>query len=123
MLGPHFQIEMARLRGAELEERARRLRASRKDPQPLPVGEAVTMRVGALTDSRELEQIAVAAAGRSPIEPVLIGELAGRPVAAVSLINGAVVAECQDAAKDVVALLRLRALQLRRRQARAGSHG
>jgi hypothetical protein len=76
------------------------------------------MRIGPLTDSAELASIAKLAPGRSLLAPFLIGEVAGRPVAALSLMDGAIIAERQDAG-DVVALLRLRALQLRRRHARA----
>jgi hypothetical protein len=119
MLSAHFHIEMARLRHAELEQRARRYRAWRKEPPPLPAADSVTMRIGTLADGTELEQISRVTPGRSPLAPLLIGEVAGRPVAALSLINGAIVAERKDAADDVVALLRLRALQLHRRQARA----
>jgi hypothetical protein len=119
MVSAHYHIEMARLRRAELEQRARRYRSSRKDPPPLPPAQPVTMRIGTLPDSAGLEQIARGKLGRSPLPPLLIGELAGRPVAALSLTTGAIVAERQDAAGDVVALLRLRALQLRRGDSRA----
>ena len=119
MLSAHYHIEMTRLRSAELEQRARRYRASRKEPPPLPAAPPVTMRIGTLSDSAGLEQVAKRRLGRSPLAPLLIGELAGRPVAALSLTTGAIVAERQDAADDVVALLRLRALQLRRGDSRA----
>jgi hypothetical protein len=112
MLSAHYHIEMARLRRSELEQSARRYR--RREPPPLPAAQPVTMRIGTLSDGAALEQMAKRKLGRSPLAPLLIGELAGRPVAAVSLMNGAIVAERQDAAEDVVALLRLRALQLRR---------
>ena len=117
MLSAHYHLEMARLRSAELEQRARRHRA--KELPPLSAPEPVTMRVGTLPDSAGLEPRATRKLRRLPLAPLLIGELAGRPVAALSLINGAIVAERQGAADDVVALLRLRALQLRRGR----SHG
>ena len=120
MLSAHYHIEMARLRHAELEQSARRRRASRREPLPLPAAQPVTMRIGTLPDGAALEQMAKRKLRRPPLAPLLIGELAGRPVAAVSLMNGAIVAERQDAAEDVVALLRLRALQLRRGHSRAG---
>jgi hypothetical protein len=120
MLSAHYHIEMARLRRSELEQSARRYRASRREPPPLPAAQPVTMRIGTLPDGAALEQMAKRKLRRSPLAPLLIGELAGRPVAAVSLMNGAIVAERQDGAEDVVALLRLRALQLRRGHSRAG---
>jgi hypothetical protein len=119
MLSAHYHIEMARLRRSELEQRARRYRASGKEPPALPAVPPVTMRIGALPDGAGLEQMAKRKLRRSPLAPLLIGELAGRPVAAVSLMNGAIVAERHDAAEDVVALLRLRAIQLRREHSRA----
>jgi hypothetical protein len=120
MLSAHHQIEMARLRRSELERSARRSRTARSEPPPLPAAEPVTMRIGTLPDGAALEQMANRKPRQPPLAPLLIGELGGRPVAAVSLTNGAIVAERQDAAEDVVALLRLRALQLRRRHSRAG---
>jgi hypothetical protein len=121
MLMAHYHIEMLRLRRSELEQSARRYRASRREPTPLPAAQPVTMRIGTLPDGAALEQVAKRKLRRSPLAPpLLIGELAGRPVAAVSLINGAIAAERQYAAEDVVALLRLRALQLRRGHSRAG---
>ena len=48
-----------------------------------------------------------------PADPLLIGERAGRPIAALSLADGTVVADPFVASADVVALLRLRARQLR----------
>ena len=72
-----------------------------------------------VADMAGLEQIAKRKLRRSLLAPLLIGELAGRPVAALSLTTGAIVAERQNAADDVVALLRLRALQLHRGDSRA----
>jgi hypothetical protein len=120
VLSAHYNVEMVRLRRAELEQSARRYRASRAEPPPLPDAQPVTMRIGTLPDGAALEQMVKRRLRRSPLAPLLIGELAGRPVAAVSLMNGAIVAERHDAAEDVVALLRLRALQLRREHSRAG---
>jgi hypothetical protein len=121
MFSPRYNIEMARLRSAELEQSARRYRASRKEAPPLPVAQPITMRIGALTESVELTSIAKLAPGRSPLAPFLIGELAGQPVAAVSLMDGAVGAGRDEVGGGGVALLRLRALQLRRRHARPNS--
>jgi hypothetical protein len=47
-----------------------------------------------------------------PAAPVLLGELAVRPIAALSLSDGATVSNPSVAAGDVVALLRLRAQEL-----------
>jgi hypothetical protein len=43
---------------------------------------------------------------------LLVGEIAGEPVAALSLDDGTVIATRRPASADVVALLRLRATQL-----------
>jgi len=52
--------------------------------------------------------------------PLLIGERAGQPIAALSLADGAIVADPFVASADVVALLRLRARQLRAERRRRG---
>jgi hypothetical protein len=113
MINATYHLAMARLRAAELERRAAERRGphefeSALTPQP------VTMRLALSADSPVLEQIAETAAGPLPLAPVLIGEVAGKPVAALSLMDGAIVAEQLEATGDVIALLRLRALQLRR---------
>jgi hypothetical protein len=53
-------------------------------------------------------------------DPLLIGERAGQPIAALSLADGTVVANPFVASADVVALLRLRARQLRGEPRRRG---
>ena len=73
---------------------------------------AVTVRRATKEDSRTLVRLAQLDQAATPADPVLIGELFTRPVAALSLGDGNVVADPFTPTAEVVALLRLRARQL-----------
>ena len=72
------------------------------------------MRLAAPDDAAALERLAQLDSATLPAAPLLIGERAEHPVAALSLSDGVIVAEPFVPTADVVALLRLRANQLRR---------
>jgi hypothetical protein len=110
-----FTLTLLRQREQEIDRRARELgptlaalreRARERSREP------VTVRLGVPDDGRELARLAELDSAPMPAAPLLIGERAGCAVAALSLRDGAVVADPFVAAADVVAMLRLRARQL-----------
>jgi hypothetical protein len=72
----------------------------------------VVIRLATSADRRALEVLAELDSARPPGGESLIGELLGRPVAALSLNDGQLIADPFVATGDVVDLLRLRARQL-----------
>jgi hypothetical protein len=117
MTDPFLRLPTLRLRAAEIDRRAQRLGpqlAALGDRDETRLRDPVTVRFAAPGDARELERIAELDSASLPADPLLIGERAGQPIAALSLADGAVVANPFVASADVVALLRLRAQQLRR---------
>jgi hypothetical protein len=123
----YLELVTIRLRAEEINRRAQLLgpRLSESGDRPEPrLGDPVTVRLAVADDARELTRIAELDSAPRPADPLLIGERAGQPIAALSLADGAVVANPFVASADVVALLRLRARQLhggqrrRRRQLR-----
>jgi hypothetical protein len=115
MMTAAYHLAMARLRAEQLERNvarhghhADRAHSAPRPPQPL------TMRLAREEDATRLAQTTGVTRDLLPLPPLLIGEVAGRPVAALSLSDGAVVAERFDGVRDVVALLRVRAAQVRR---------
>jgi hypothetical protein len=109
--------EMARQREAELRRAAARhsVRAealARGDAARTRAQDAVTIRLAAAGDGRELDLLARVHGTRVPVGPSLIAELGGRPVAAMSLLDRVVISDPAERPTDVVELLRLRAAQL-----------
>jgi len=102
----------AQLLGPHLDEHRNRPEARLRDP--------VTVRFALADDARELARLAELDSASRPAEPLLIGERAGEAIAALSLADGATVANPFVASADVVALLRLRARQLREEPRRRG---
>jgi hypothetical protein len=78
------------------------------------------MRLGTLADTRELEELAQLDSASLPAMPWLIGERAERVVVALSLGDGAIIANPFVPTADVIALLRVRALQLSSNPPRRG---
>ena len=75
------------------------------------------IRIAAAGDKRALEHLAQLDSATTPIVPTLIGELRGRPVAALSLADGKAIANPFVATSDILELLRLRAGHLNDRRA------
>jgi hypothetical protein len=93
---------------------AHRRRAPRRT-SPVSVGRelAVTIRYAFPDDAQALARLASLDSAPTPAQPVLVGELDGELRAALSLADGAVVADPFVATAGLVELLRARADQLR----------
>ncbi len=113
-----LNAEIARQHQAELRRAAERQALGPRAPgrtrmNRVRAQDAVTIRLAAADDRRELDLLAGVHGARVPMGPSLIAELGGRPVAAMSLRDRAVIADPAERTTDVVELLRLRATQLR----------
>ena len=98
-------------------------RRVRDTPQP-PLSASIAVRLATANDREALERLAALDSTEPPSGSTLVGELLQRPVAALSLRDGEVIADPFVATTDIVALLRLRARQLgarRPRRLRKGS--
>jgi hypothetical protein len=76
----------------------------------------MTVRLATSADRAALSRLADLEEAAQPAEPVLLGELMQRPVAALSLCDGRVVADPFVPTGELVELLRLRARQMGRRR-------
>ena len=106
-----------------VNERAARLNLALADlaaDRRARVLEAVTVRLASAADSPALTRLAQLDCANAPSHPLLVAELSGQPVAAVSLADGAVIADPFVPTAEVVALLKLRARQLTRAGAEYG---
>jgi hypothetical protein len=103
------QQDLAGERAARLNLALADLAASRR----ARVLEAVTVRLAGAADSPTLTRLAQLDCASALSHPILLAELSGQPVAAVSLADGAVVADPFVPTAELVALLKLRARQLR----------
>jgi hypothetical protein len=112
-----LNAEIARQRQDELRRNAERNadgangRPTRLSARSRP-REAVTIRLAAADDGHELDILARGHGAGVPHGPSLIAELGGRPVAAMSLRDRAVIVDPGERTTEVVELLRLRATQL-----------
>jgi len=121
-----LHLEVIRQQAAAAHRRSQQagpvLEAAGRRDEDGRVGDPVTVRFAAPDDTGGLARIAELDSAALPAPPLLVGERAGRPVAALSLADGSVVADPFVPTADVVALLALRARQLRgvapRRRAR-----
>jgi hypothetical protein len=74
--------------------------------------DSVTLRFAFPDDAAALAQLAALDSSEPPSMPALLGEVSGQPVAALSLADGAVVADPFHRSEALVDLLRARARQL-----------
>lgn len=74
---------------------------------------AYLVRLASERDAQAVRELAELDGSRPLIEPVLIGEIQGRPAAAISLTDGRVVADPFQATSHLTPILRLRADALR----------
>ena len=112
----YLELIMVRLRAEEVNSRAQLLGprlTERGDRPEARLRDPVTVRFAVAGDACELTRLAELDSASGPADPLLIGERSGQPSAALSLADGAIVANPFVASADVVALLRLRARQLR----------
>ena len=84
--------------------------------------EALVIRLSTVADEPLLKSLAQLDSADLPDAPLLVAELGAQPVAALAMANGEAIADPFLPTADVVALLRLRARQLKSRASR-GSHG
>ena len=105
-----LSVELAAARQQEFADRAdgHRARASRS-----PISwESVTVRLATTADREALDRLAALDDALRPAEPVLLGVISQRPVAALSLSDGHVVADPFRPTLELIEMLRLRARQL-----------
>jgi hypothetical protein len=81
----------------------------------------VTVRHATAADGAALTRLAALDSARPPAEPVLLAEVDGIPMAAVSLADGRVVADPFERTAELVELLRVRAAQARGSRAPAAA--
>jgi hypothetical protein len=82
-------------------------------PEPEYLPEAVLMRRATAADSARIRTLARLDDKRQPEGPFLVAEVTGEIVAAKSLSSGTIVADPFRPTSDAVAMLRLRAAQVR----------
>lgn len=117
MLDPRLNSLAIDVQQDPVAERAARLNAALADlaaSRRARVHEAVTVRLAAGADTPALNVLAQLDSAAAPSHPILLAELSGQAVAALSLADGAVIADPFVPTVEVVALLKLRARQLHR---------
>jgi hypothetical protein len=112
---PHLTLLLARARQRDLNAAARR---RVRDIPSRPLLASIAVRLATANDREALERLAALDSTEPPRGSTLVGELLKRPVAALSLSDGRVIADPFVATADVVALLRLRAWQIGARRPR-----
>jgi hypothetical protein len=115
----HLNYEIVRLRAEETNQRAERLGpllAELRGAGPPHSKSPVTVRLATANDGPVLVRVADLDCAAMPPAPLLVGERGARIVAALSLRDGTVVADPFVPTADIVALLRLRARQMRQRE-------
>ena len=108
---------LARARHAELIDEASRRRRGRSAREARPsdasqLWQALTVRLATSADRQALRRLAELDERAAPSGQVLVGVVMQRPVAALSLEDGSVIADPFTPTADLVELLRLRARQL-----------
>jgi hypothetical protein len=114
-----LNLEIIRQRAEETNRRAERfgpLLAELRGAAPPHSESPVTVRLATANDGPALVRVADLDSALMPSTPLLVGERGERVVAAVSLRDGAVIADPFAPTADVVALLRLRARQMGHRE-------
>jgi len=114
-------LAVIRQRADDIEGRAQRvgpMLAALGDRPAAGSRDPLTVRLAAAADAPALALLAELDCAPLPAPPLLVGERDGRPIVALSLSDGAVVANPFVPTADVVALLELRARQLGRKRRR-----
>jgi hypothetical protein len=101
-------------------DKQRGARAQRSRPPQFPAERAVTLRFGFPDDAQALARLATLDSARPLAGPVLLAEVGGELWAALSLADGAVVADPFHPTSALVELLNARARQLSEAGAGAG---
>ena len=121
---PQLSIALAQSRHEELVSRAaarhrwpgRRRHTDDRPAFAVPSWAGLTLRLATAADRAALARLADLEQVDRPTEPVLLGVLSDRPVAALSLNDGRVIADPFVRTTELVELLRMRAGQLGRYQ-------
>jgi hypothetical protein len=115
---PELNLALAAARRQDLLEqgmahrRAHGLRRARHRGGPAIYWQGLTLRLATGADGASLARLADLEQSARPPDPVLLGEVMRRPVAALSLRDGSVVADPFVPTAELVELMRLRARQL-----------
>lgn len=111
---PQLNLALAQARQQEFAGVAagRRRHRSDRDAAPQLSWAGLTLRLASAADHAALARLADLDQADRPADPVLLGVVSGRPVAALSLDDGRVVADPFVRTTELVELLRLRARQL-----------
>jgi hypothetical protein len=117
---PQLNIALAQARHEDLTARAAKRRLRRRPERPEDQAPSIsraglTLRLATGADRAALARLAELEQAERPSEPVLLGVVLGRPVAALSLNDGSVIADPFVRTAELVELLRVRAGQLRLR--------
>jgi len=115
---PQLNIALAQARHEDLAATAAKRRLRRRAERPENQATAIswaglTLRLATGADRAALARLAELEQAERPSEPVLLGVVLGRPVAALSLKDGSVIADPFVRTAELVELLRVRAGQLR----------
>lgn len=112
---PRLSHELAQARHQEFVDAAtrRRARTRRLERSDSPFRwQGLTLRMATAADRAALDRLAVLDEAPLPADPVLLGVVMQRPVAALSLSDGRVIADPFTPTAELVELLRVRAKQL-----------
>ena len=115
---PHMNELLAQTRHNEMletaEHRRGRFRRRRETPalDPSHLWQGLTVRLATHADAPALRHLSELEQTSTPAEPLLLGVVMQRPVAALSLRDGRVIADPFTPTADVIELLSLRARQL-----------
>jgi hypothetical protein len=116
---PQLNLALSNLRHQELLDAAardrsgmRRLRRRRREGAPAIRWQGLTLRLATSADGSALARLADLEQTAQPAEPVLLGEVMQRTVAALSLSDGRVVADPFTPTAELIELMRLRARQI-----------
>jgi hypothetical protein len=115
---PHLHQHLAQARADQLRREAARLAAANPRHRRFGAGGApaeppIVIRPDRLADARALARLAGLDSARVPAAPLLVAEVAGELRAALSLHDGATIADPFQRTASLVALLTVRAAQLR----------
>jgi hypothetical protein len=112
-MSSELHLFLARIRAAELREAGRAGDRFADDPgSGIPVTTPVTLRFAFPDDEYAIARLAQLDSSEPPAMPVLLGEVGGQLRAALSIADGAVVADPFHPSTALVDLLRARARQL-----------
>jgi len=118
-MNPLLNLAMSSARHKELLETAARERRGMPRPRrrrqqsaPAIRWQGLTLRIATSADGSALARLADLEQTAQPAEPVLLGVVMQRPVAALSLSDGRVVADPFTPTAELIELMRLRARQI-----------